>query len=278
MATVYRIAKFDRVFVKADLRKTKGAWPWVAMPTEFNSHGYQTLAEDYPDELPALYGCWCALVAIAARCPEPGVLANSRGDGITPDRAARLAYMPVEPMRKLFAWASSERVGWLEVVSSSGESPDAIPTPSGDHREIIGRSSGLQDRTGQDTTGQDDVASATCSEPASPDSPQDDPVVMEFPTNGKGSKVWALRQSKVSEYLESFPGVDVDAELLKARQWCRDNASKRKTPQGMPGFLSRWLSKRQNAGEPISRGSPQKPPPRTVTDADLLAILTADDS
>ena len=39
------------------------------------------------------------------------------------------------------------------------------------------------------------------------------------------------------------------AELRAARQWCIDNDERRKTPRGMPAFLSRWLAKAQNAGK-----------------------------
>jgi hypothetical protein len=107
------------------------------------------------------------------------------------------------------------------------------------------------------------AASAACSEPASPPSEPavaedpDDPVVMEFPVNGNKSRpLWALRRSKASEYRESFPGVDVRSELLKARQWCRDNPTKRKTAKGMPAFLTTWLSKAQNEAGRNQRGSP----------------------
>lgn len=76
--------------------------------------------------------------------------------------------------------------------------------------------------------------------------PTSDPTVMEFPTNGVGSKAWCLLTSKLAEYRESFPGIDVESESRKARQWCIDNPSKRKTPSGMTAFLSRWLGKAQN--------------------------------
>lgn len=280
MSTVYRIAKFEEVFTKRDGRKSN-VLHWVSVPTGFQSNGYQSLVEDFGDEAPAIYGAWCALVAVAARCPTPGVLSTSRGRPITPERAANMAYMPAEPFRKLYAWASSESVGWIEVETQDEEPAKVIRTESDDHPEghpdKSRRSSGLQDRTLQDRTEQDAVASATCSEPASLVTLPDDPVVMEFPTNGKGSKVYRLTASKVAEYVEAFPGVDVDGQLLKARQWCRDNPTKRKTPQGMPAFLARWLGKQQNAGDPISRGSPQKPPPRSMSSEKLLAILEGHD-
>lgn len=87
----------------------------------------------------------------------------------------------------------------------------------------------------------------SCAE--APASPPTVPPVMIFPTCGKGAKEWGLSQEKIDEYLESFPGVDVMAQLRLARQWCIDTPKKRKTPVGMPSFLTRWLSSAQNRGD-----------------------------
>jgi len=72
--------------------------------------------------------------------------------------------------------------------------------------------------------------------------------VMVFPCSGPGEKEWMLSAEKLAEYTESFPGIDVHLESRKALQWCRDNAARRKTPRGMPAFLSRWFSKAQDRG------------------------------
>ena len=76
----------------------------------------------------------------------------------------------------------------------------------------------------------------------------DDPIVLTFPTVGTGPKEWHLRKSKVAEYVESYPGIDVQIECQKALQWVRDNPTRRKTARGMTGFLGRWLSRCQDAG------------------------------
>lgn len=68
---------------------------------------------------------------------------------------------------------------------------------------------------------------------------------MEFPTEGK-LKAWQLTEDKLAEYESTYAHLDVRAELRKARQWLRDNPAKRKTPNGMPRFLSSWLSRAQN--------------------------------
>ena len=70
---------------------------------------------------------------------------------------------------------------------------------------------------------------------------------MEFPTKGK-TKTWGLTDLKLTEYRESFPGLNIDAELRKARQWCRDNSAKRKTGRGMTRFLGTWLSRANDSG------------------------------
>ena len=80
------------------------------------------------------------------------------------------------------------------------------------------------------------------------------PLVLSFDVVGTGAKLWGLNQSKIDQYRESFPGVNVLAECRRARQWLIDNPRKRKTPAGMPSFLHHWLSKAQNEGGSNGQG------------------------
>ena len=91
-----------------------------------------------------------------------------------------------------------------------------------------------------------------------PDDPVVMPVVMTFPTDGK-TKTWDLGQSKVDEYAEAYPSLDVPAECRKALQWIRDNATKRKTAAGMPKFLGNWMSRSQNDSRGNTRGQRKLP-------------------
>lgn len=59
---------------------------------------------------------------------------------------------------------------------------------------------------------------------------------------------WTLTQAKLDQYRKTFPELDLNRELLKASQWLTDNPKRRKTPGGMPAFLSSWLGRAQNAG------------------------------
>ena len=72
-------------------------------------------------------------------------------------------------------------------------------------------------------------------------------VVLSFPCVGP-VKEWQLRESKLSEWNESYSGaVDVLSECRKARQWLKDNPARRKTANGMPRFLGAWLSRAVNS-------------------------------
>jgi len=74
------------------------------------------------------------------------------------------------------------------------------------------------------------------------------PAVIAFPVIGQGSKVWNLTENMLKSFKEAFPGMDVMAEVRRAKLWCETNYGKRKTPKGMPKFLSAWLGRAQDRG------------------------------
>jgi hypothetical protein len=78
---------------------------------------------------------------------------------------------------------------------------------------------------------------------------------MLFPVVGTSGKPWPLSRAMLNKLASTFPGVDAEAECIKAAGWCDANASKRKTPRGMQAFLWRWLEKAQNRQSP-ARASP----------------------
>ena len=106
------------------------------------------------------------------------------------------------------------------------------------------------------------------------------PPVLIFPVIGKGeagqARLWALTEAKLAEYMESFPAVDVLAECRKARQWCIDRPTNRKTYGGMPAFLSRWLSKEQDrGGRPGGFSKAPKPQEAGFTPGPLDYVILA---
>lgn len=235
MAVAYRIANWDKHYEVSQTRRVQKNLSWVAVPTKHDGLGYRKIMS-MPNGI-SIYGAWVLLVQIAAKCPNRGILADDTGP-LTPEDLSLKTGCPADVFEEALAVFTDPKIGWVERVTTSLR-PGS---------ESGGSAVCLQDRTGQDNTGQD---KEDCTEQAGAAPVPTNPLVLEFPTNGK-AKCWGLRQSKFDEYAESFPGVDLDAELRKALQWCRDNPSKRKTPQGMPSFLSRWLSNAQNS----TRGSP----------------------
>jgi hypothetical protein len=140
-----------------------------------------------------------------------------------------------------------------EVCSEPAEpaSEPAVPTATDNHNSAIPPTD-VKPRSGR----REDRGGASPG-PGSSLDPAGDPVVLRFPVVGGkrrgGPAEWPLTAAKVAEYAEAFPGVDVSQECRAALQWCRDNPKKRKTPEGMPAFLARWLAKEQNRGGPRPR-------------------------
>jgi len=158
-STVYRIAKWDEVFERAESRKLK-TLTWVSVPTSFTSNGYQCMLDEFQDTAPAIYGAWCALVAIAASCTVRGTLCNSRGVPLPTTHLARISGFPGSIFDQMIEWASRPDIGWL-VPSSKAEIVEKLRenATSGDRRGIVGGSSGefpdyqtRPDQTGPDIT------------------------------------------------------------------------------------------------------------------------------
>lgn len=80
-------------------------------------------------------------------------------------------------------------------------------------------------------------------------------IPFRFPIKrSKGSKAteYYLTADKFNEYLESYPGMNLEPHFRQMRQWCIDNPSKRKTESGMPRFINTWLSKEYKKLKPYS--------------------------
>ena len=96
-----------------------------------------------------------------------------------------------------------------------------------------------------------------CTEPAN--TRTSEPPLLVFPcVRGRKSQgtEWPLTEAYHRELAETFAGVNVLAEAKKALAWSRANPSKRKTFDGMPEFLRRWMSRNQNrAGDGPQNGN-----------------------
>lgn len=112
---------------------------------------------------------------------------------------------------------------------------------------------------------------SSCSEPDKPASDPTQQPLITFPVVGK-EKTWGLLPSKLAEFQEAFPTLDVLAECRKALAWLQQTPTKRKTSRGMGRFLFGWLSRSQDTGHGRA-ASPATPP--AETEAERLARIQA---
>jgi hypothetical protein len=101
-----------------------------------------------------------------------------------------------------------------------------------------------------------------CSEPAAPASEPAFPWFHCVKGRKNHSDRWLLTDTYVEELQRTFEGVDVTAECRKAWLWNKTHRSKRKTANGMPEFLLRWVTRAQNEsgrqGERASNSDPRR--------------------
>ena len=54
--------------------------------------------------------------------------------------------------------------------------------------------------------------------------------------------------SKIEEWKEAYPAVDIEQELKKMSAWLNANPSRKKTRRGINRFINTWLSREQDKG------------------------------
>lgn len=109
------------------------------------------------------------------------------------------------------------------------------------------------------------AASTPVDEPPEPKVP---PVEL-IPLPGTGE--YPVSPQLVNELQRAYPGVDIRAELGKARAWCVTNPTKRKTARGVPRFLNAWMERAQNEGRSSGRGGGYVSPAQRRLDTNMQA-------
>ncbi len=106
----------------------------------------------------------------------------------------------------------------------------------------------------------------------SPESRDDEPTVLRFPTVGP-QRSWALSASQLETWRGLFPTSDVEAECRAALAWLLANPTRQKTARGMASFLVSWLGRSNDRRPAASSGAvPFRPsPPDNPTVAQLMA-------
>lgn len=154
-----RVANWER-FEKSDHKKCS-VMHWIATPNSHDGIGFLTLLT-LPDGL-RKYGGWHLILQIASKCPTRGLLVSDSGRCIGAKEIALKTRSNEKDISDSIAACLS--IGWLEHLEVSGNSPEDSgnsPEDSGDPQEF----SGLQNRTEQDRTGQDNSAASAETAPA----------------------------------------------------------------------------------------------------------------
>lgn len=68
---------------------------------------------------------------------------------------------------------------------------------------------------------------------------------------------FAVTEADVTKWAPVYPAVDVRQAVLRMREWCLSNPTKRKTRRGVRGFVTTWLGRDQDRGG--SKVVPMKP-------------------
>ena len=88
------------------------------------------------------------------------------------------------------------------------------------------------------------MSSEQTSEPSGEKSESE--IFLDFPT--KDGTPYLVKKEAVRQYLELYPGVDVEQEIRSMKAWCLANPTKLKTVNGMPRFITSWLNRSCNGG------------------------------
>lgn len=263
-----RVVNWEDHFEKKGTRELKRA-TWVPFPNKHDGDGYTQLL-DHADG-PAHFGCWCALAQVASKCEPRGTLVKDTGQPHDIGSLSRMTRIPQTILRDAIARLISP-IGWLEDISQLvvTKGVGGMSQEGATKSQQSATAPALQDSTGQDKTGQN---TEECSEgvKARPSLPPPPPQVLVspdqlvYPTFGcvkgrrRGSETWNLTTAYLAELQESFPAVDVAAQAREAWQWHKTNWPKRKTSDGMPDFLRRWMAREQNrGGTPPRNGTTQQ--------------------
>lgn len=141
------------------------------------------------------------------------------------------------------SWREHQRPRNDEEPSRLPEPPpqgaDTMPSLLRDEA-VPGQSLG-KERKGKEVEGNGEGGAMVLREPESP-------ILLLFPTVGKGEQEWRLRRAQVDEWQTAYPGIDVFGECQKALVWVKATPGHRKTAGGMCRFLVGWLNRATNNG------------------------------
>jgi len=109
--TAYRIINWRENFEVSQSLRIGGALSWVGIPTKHDGKSFRRMIR-LPNG-PALFGCWCLLVQIAAKCPTRGTLADTDGP-LTAEDMEEKTGCPSSLFTETIEVCCSKQIRWIE--------------------------------------------------------------------------------------------------------------------------------------------------------------------
>lgn len=211
---------------------------------------------DYPN----MFRFWILLLLKANWKPAyfKGVLVD-RGSFITSARnLAKESYLSVNTVRRLLQLLENEH----QIIRTVTQSWTLISIVNYAKYQDIDESNGTLNDTHLDasTDTQTDTQTAhnrrnkeykeykyinnTCSEQTSFAS---EPVMDLPPLILKDGSRFHISKTHLKEFVDAYPDVDVRDQILKMSQWLKTNPTKRKTKNGIMGFINSWIARAERA-------------------------------
>lgn len=115
--TMYVIRDWNEHFEISESRKYKNL-SWVALPNKHDGKSYRRLVR--LEDGAAIFGVWIAIVQVASKCPERGVLADADGP-LTPEDISDKTGMSESLVVRALEVLSSERIKWIIAVENPSQ-------------------------------------------------------------------------------------------------------------------------------------------------------------
>ena len=107
----YRIRDWKDHYESYESARVKKVLAWVAMPTKHDGKAFRRIMRTDPTG--ALFGAWCLIVQVAAKCPVRGVLADQDGALSAIDISDKTGLSEESVQRALVVFSSPE-IRWIE--------------------------------------------------------------------------------------------------------------------------------------------------------------------
>ena len=131
----YAIKDWNETFENFRTRALTTALRWVQLPTKQDALGFRMLMRS-PEGVSA-YGVFIALVQIAAKVPNRGVLADDKGPMSDNVLAARVG-CSLEILTKALEVLTGPEVGWIIVQPSTDHRSTIVPVSTDHPTSIVG--------------------------------------------------------------------------------------------------------------------------------------------